>query len=95
MIAAPELLGLLDDNDVLGPLDHAHDGGIAAQIATDGALLRIGDVEASDAEANLGPHREDRLREPTGILVLDAEDVEGQTLGALAADSRQVAPTRR
>ena len=50
VVAAPELAGALDRDDVLGLLDDADQGGVAARVAADPALLGLGDVAADLAE---------------------------------------------
>src|SRR5690606_23542409 len=50
VVAALELTGLLDGDDVPGFLDHAHDRALPAGVAADPATVALGDVEARLAE---------------------------------------------
>ena len=75
VVAAAELAGALDGDDVLGLLDDAQDVVDAARVAADAALLGLGDVVAGHAEADLllhpgqrgdQPGRRRRTRRPAG-----------------------------
>ena len=46
VVAAAELAGALDRDDVLGLLDHAQHGRVAPRVAADAALVVLGDVAA-------------------------------------------------
>ena len=47
VVAAVELAGALDGDDVARLLDHAHDVAVAAVVAAERAQLLVGDVEAA------------------------------------------------
>ena len=79
----------LDRDHVAGLLDHADHRAIAARVLADPATRALREVEADLAETDLFLHLADRLGEPSGLLVLGSEDVEGEPLRGALPDSRQ------
>ena len=66
VVAAAELPGALDRDDVLGLLDDAQHGQVAARVEADPALLGLGDVAADVAEPDLVLDL-DAARWPAGV----------------------------
>lgn len=87
MIAAPKLLGSLDDHDVLWPFDDAYQGVVPTGVAADGAQLGGCDVEAPLTHADLIAHVGDGNGQPPGISLLHRQQVEGETLRRLCTDA--------
>ena len=87
VIAAGELMGVLHDDDVLSPLDDAHDRGVPSGVETDCALRTGGNVEAAGAQADLAAHIEDGGGQAFGVGLVGIENVKGQALGTLSADA--------
>ncbi|CNJ09031.1 Uncharacterised protein [Mycobacterium tuberculosis] len=61
MVAAAERTGALNRHHVLGLLNHAQHGRVAALITANRAQLRLGDVTALLTEADAGLHRGNRV----------------------------------
>src|SRR5690606_4694144 len=91
VVAAPELAGLLDRDDVLRLLHDADDVGVAARVAADPALRLFRDVPAGAAEADLVLDLLERLGEALDVRRVGGEEVEGDPLRALGADAGQPA----
>ena len=95
VVAAAELAGPLDRDDVLGLLDDAEHLVGAPRVAADPALLGLGDVEAGGAEAHLLLDPAQRRGQPVDVGRVGREDVERDPLGALRPDARVAGPARR
>jgi len=91
VIAAAELAGLLDREDVLRLLDHAQHGLVAPGVAADPALVSLGDVEADPAEPHLVLDLEQDLGQPTHVGLIGLKQVERDPLGALGTDAGESA----
>src|SRR5215469_14356535 len=91
MVAAAELADLLNRRDVLGLLNDADHRGIASRVPADAALLLLGDVAASAAEPHPLEHLEQRGGQPAHVRRVRGQQVEGDALGALRPDARQLA----
>src|SRR5215213_5357347 len=89
MIAASELPGPLDRDDVLGLLDHADDRRVPAGVTADPAGLLLGDTAADRAEPDLLLDLDEHCGEPAHVDGVGLEDVERDPLGALGADPWQ------
>src|SRR5690625_1814006 len=91
VVAAAVLAGAFDRDDVLGLLDHAQQGRIAARVAADAALRLLGDVAAGLTE----PHPRLDLGQgggqPLHLVGVGAEDVESDPLSTLRADAGKLA----
>src|SRR6478735_9315327 len=87
VVGAAELAGALDGDDVLGLLDDADGGLVAARVGADAAALGLRDVAAHlaepDARLDLGQRRD----ETRDVLGVGLEQVEGDALGALGPDA--------
>jgi hypothetical protein len=88
VVAAAELVRLLDRDEGPRLLDDAEHGGVAPCVAADAALLGLGHVEAAPAEADLVLDRQDGVRETVGVCRFDGQQVEGDPLSALRPDAR-------
>lgn len=91
VVAAPELAGPLDRDDILRLLHHADDRLVAARVAADVALLLLRDIAAHRAEADLVLHLEEGVCEASDVGRLGLQDVEGDPLRALGTDAGQPA----
>ena len=91
VVAAAELAGLLDRDDVLGLLDHADDRQVAPRVAADPALLGLGDVAADAAEPHLVLDLGQRADQPAHVDRVGGEQVERDALRALGPDAGQPA----
>src|SRR4029453_15009165 len=89
VVAAPELPGALDRDDVLRLLDDADDVERAPRVAADPALLALGAVVAGHAEADLRLHPLQRGDQPADVGRLGGQQVEGDALRALGTDAGQ------
>src|SRR4029450_11290417 len=89
VVAAAELLGPLDRNQVTGLLDHADQAGVAPRVLADAAQVALGHVPADPAEVHPGLDLGDGPGQALGVGRLDLQDVEGQPLGALGTDPGQ------
>ena len=89
MVAAAELLGALDSDQVAGLLDHADQGGVPPRVLADPAQVALGHVPADPAEVHPGLDLGDGPGQALGVGRFDLEDVEGQPLGALGTDPGQ------
>ena len=87
VVAAAELPGPLDRDDVLGLLDDADHREVAAWVPADPALLLLGDVAADRAEPDLVLDLGQRSHQPSNIDRIGGEQVERDPLGALRADA--------
>jgi hypothetical protein len=87
VIEAPELLGALNDDNVLGSLYNADDSRLALGIPADSAFVSGGHVEASATLTHLISHVGDGRRQPQGVGLFDREDVESKPLCCLPADT--------
>ena len=67
VVAALELTGALDRDDVARLLDDAHDVRVAPVVAAERAQLAFGDVEAPPAPRDAILRVDDRGREPLGV----------------------------
>lgn len=90
MVAARELPGPLDRDDVLGLLDNAEGVGVAARIGADSAERVLGDIAADRAELDLGLDLGERRDEPLDVGFVGREQVEGDALRALGPDPGQL-----
>ena len=77
----------LDRNAGRRLLDDADDGAVAARVEADPAHLVLGEVAALAAEAHPLLHVLDRLRERQRLVLLRAEQVEGEPLSRTRADA--------
>ena len=84
------LTGALDGDDVLGLLDDTDHRLVPARVAAVLTLLVGGDVEADVTEPGLLLDLTQRIRQRADLLVRSVQDVEGDALGALGADARQL-----
>ncbi len=91
MVAAAELPGALDGDDVLGLLDHTDDREVAARVQADPALLGLRDIAADGAEPDLVLDLQQRVRQPADVDRVGLQDVEGDPLRALGPDAGQPA----
>ena len=95
VVAAAELPGALDRDDVLGLLDDADDRQVAARVTADPALLLLGDVAADRAEPDLVLDLGQRRDQPANVDRVGGEQVERDPLGALRARRRAAGRARR
>ena len=91
VVAAVELAGLLDRDDVAGVLDHAQHRGVAPVVGADRAQLALGHVEAALAEPDPRLRLGDGPGQPLGVLGGQLQEVEGDALGRLRPDAGQAA----
>ena len=91
VVAAAELAGALDRDDVLVLLDHAQHARVAPRVAADPALLVLGDVEADAAELHLRLDLDQHVGEPAYVGGVGLQQVERDPLRALGTDARQPA----
>src|SRR4029450_12256314 len=89
VVDAPVLVGALDREQVRGLLDDADDRTVAPGVGADRAELFLGEVPALPAEADALLHLADCVGEREGLLLRDAEDVEGEPLRRARAHSRE------
>ena len=88
-------MGALDRDHVGGLLDHADQRLVAAGVLADPAARPLGEVEADLAEADLLLDLADRVGEAERVVVVGAQDVEGEPLRGALADPGQLARARR
>ena len=86
VVAAAEVAGLLDRDDVVRLLDDADRPLAARGVRAVGAHLPVGHRVADRAGADAVEERRDRLREPGGVLPRAPQEVEGDPLGRLRPD---------
>src|SRR5215218_108403 len=91
VVAAAELLGPLDRDQVAGLLDHADQARVAPRVPADAAEVALGHVPADAAEVDPGLDLLDGPCQALGVGRLDLEQVEGDPLGALGPDPGQPA----
>ncbi len=91
VVAAVELAGALDGDDVARLLDDAHDPWVAPVVGAERAELGVGDVEAAGTEADPCLGFADRPGQAGDIVAGDLEQVEGDPLRRLRADAGQPA----
>src|SRR5512132_2358721 len=89
VVAAAELLGPLDRDQVAGLLDHADQAGVPPRVPADAAQVALGHVPADPAEVHPGLDLGDGPGQTLGVGWLDLEDMEGEPLGALGPDPGQ------
>ena len=90
VVEAAVFVGALDRDHVGGLLHHADQRLVAAGVLADLAARPLGEVEADLAEPDLLLHLADRVGEAEGVVVVGAQDVEGESLGGALADARQL-----
>src|SRR5258706_6996072 len=90
MVTAPELADLLNRRDVLGLLDDADHREIAPRVPADAALVLLGDVAADAAELHPLQHLDQRGGQAAYVGRISGQQVEGDALGALRPDARQL-----
>ncbi|GMA86624.1 hypothetical protein GCM10025868_18740 [Angustibacter aerolatus] len=95
VVAAAELPGLLDRDDVLRLLDDAEHRRVAARVAADAALLVLGDVAARHAEPDARLDLRQGVDQAADVGRVGGEHVEGDALGALRTDPGQPPEARR
>jgi hypothetical protein len=90
VVQTAKLSGSLDGTDVGGFLDDADDGSIATRIATNGAELTLGEIEA--ARARMHPLREgcQGLREAPALLRWLLEQMIRESQRRFPADARKL-----
>src|SRR6266852_3184749 len=81
---------LFDGGDVGRLLHYADEFLIAGRTAAVDAGIDVGDVVADRAETQLGLDIANGGGESFGVIFARAEDMKGEALRALAADSRQL-----
>src|SRR5918997_967998 len=86
MIEAAVLGGAFDGAYVVGVFDDADRGAVAAGVAADLPLLRLGGGEAAPAGVDAPPRLLQGLGEPYSVVLLAPDDVEGYALGAPGSD---------
>src|SRR5699024_7044194 len=86
VVAAPELAGALDGDDVLGLLDDADGGLVPPGVGADPALHALRDVAAGLAEGDLVLDLAEGLHEALDVLGVRLQQVEGDPLGTLRTD---------
>ncbi len=91
VVAAAELLGALDRDDVLVLLHDAQHRLVAPRVTADAALLVLGDVEADRAEPHPGLDLEQHLGQPAYVGRLGLQQVERDALRSLGTHARQSA----
>src|SRR5690606_22183719 len=89
VVAPLELAGALDRDDVLVLLDHTEHGRVPPRVATDAALLFLGDVEAGRAELDPGLDLQEHLGETAYVRLVGLEQVEGDPLSTLRPHARE------
>jgi hypothetical protein len=80
----------LNRSDIRGLFYDANQALVARGAAAVDARIDIRDIAANRAEVKIRFHLPDGVGEQFSIFVAGAKDMEGQTLGRLAADSRQL-----
>src|SRR5205807_1302589 len=91
VVHAFELAGALDGEDIERLLDHAYDLALPLVGRADRARVRLRDVEADRAIAEIGLHRAHRGGERLRVPRRRAEDVIGEALRRLGSDARELA----
>ena len=91
VVEAAELVRALERDDVARLLDDAHERPVAALVLADPAARPLGQVEADLAEPDALLDLPDRGDERDCLVVLDSEQVEGQSLCRALADAREPA----
>lgn len=89
MVASAELAGALDDLDILGVLDHAHQARVPGRVGADPADLLARDVGADAAERHPVAHSVERADQAVDIIGVLLEQVERDALRAFRTDTRQ------
>ena len=84
---AVEMLGLFDGGDVGGLFDDTHQPLVARGAGAIEARINVGDAVAHRAETKIGFDVAHGGGKGFGVFVAGAQDVEGQTLGALGANA--------
>ena len=79
--------GALDAGDAGGLLDDADEALVADGAGAVSAGIDVGDVVADGAEAQAGLKLADGVGEGGGVFIAGAQEVEGEALGALGADT--------
>src|SRR5438874_1744412 len=90
VVSAIEMLGLLNRRNIGRLFYHADQSLITGGAAAIHTWIDIGDVVAHRAETEAGLNVADSGGQRLRVVVACAEDVEGKTLRAFAADSRQL-----
>ena len=90
VVDAVEMARLFDGGDVGGLLDHADELLIAGGTAAVHAGIDVGNVVADGAQTQLGLDVANGGGQSFGVVRAGTQDVKGEALGALAADSRQL-----
>jgi len=90
VVDAVKMPRLLDRGNVGWFLHHANDLLIAGRTAAVHAGIDVGDVVADRAQTQLGLDVSNRGGESLGVIFARAQNVKGEALGALVADSRQL-----
>jgi hypothetical protein len=89
VIDAIKVARFFDCGDVCRLLDYANNFLIARRAAAVNAGIDVGNVVADRAQMKVGFNVADSGGEGVGIVRTGAQNMKGETLGALAADSRQ------
>jgi hypothetical protein len=90
MIDAVEMFGFFDGGDVGGLFEHANQALVAGCAGAVDAGVDVGDVIAEGTEAKAGFDVADRGCKRFGVFVTGAQNVEGKSLRALRANTRQL-----
>ncbi len=88
VVAALELAGPLEGQDVERLLDDAQPGRVACRVAADRAQRRIADVEAQVAEDDLVADGDESRRQRPSLGVRRPQQVVRESLGGLRSDAR-------
>src|SRR5438105_5633424 len=90
VVAAAELPGALDGEQIGHRLDYADHPPVALGVAAEGTRILGRQVATGRAETDLLPQRKQRLGELAGVLGWALQDVERQPLGRLLPDPGQL-----
>ena len=91
VVAALEVPGAFDGDDITSFLHHAHDGRVATIVHADATQIAFGDVPTATAERNSSLGVGDGMSKAAGILRWQFEEMECNALGRLRANAGKAA----
>jgi hypothetical protein len=89
MVQPAILFGVFQRQNILGLFHNADFGSVTLVIAADGANLSLRYIETSGAQPGLLFYRENGFGKQLSLVFVSAQQVEGDTLGALGPDAGQ------
>jgi hypothetical protein len=91
VVAALEIPGAFDGDDIASLLHHAHDGSVPTIVHADATQIAFGDVPTAAAERDSSLRVRNGMGQPTGIFRGQFEEMERDALRRLRANAGKAA----